>query len=792
MFKSYSPGVLRIGAAGLLAGCLLGVEAAHAQSPGRIVIAVADAAGGVLPGVTVDMRGPISRTAQTGLDGRTTFENLPSGEYELTSALSGFAPGRQSLRIVAGESSTVTVTLAVQLLEQVIVTADRTGARDLQATPMAVSALTGDDLAALHARTAEDIAGRVPAVTFSQNTGLAQLTIRGIGTNVVFAGSDPSSAMYLDGVYLARPAMAFADVTGLERIEVLRGPQGTLYGRNAMGGAVNLITRDPTNALDTMARVTAGTFDTLRAEARVSGPLARDRVMGSVAFLRGTSRGFVRDENHPDHPLGGEDQTTVRGKLLVVLNNRSDLLVSADAAHADPAPLTYAKVLAVKPGFRIDNPGDPHTVRASFPATSRNVQAGTSARVSVRLPRQVTFTSLTAYRALDYDVVVDTDITELNLTKVNVHEIHHQWSEEATVARQGSKATWVGGIYLFGDVDHQPTSVLQGTTLEQRLDATVESRATAAFGQATLTLSPRVSVTTGLRYTRERKTLVNSAALFSQATAVKLPGGFVYTDAISHDAWTPKAGVEVRVRPDVLAYASATRGFKSGGFNISSPEAGRGYAPEWAWSYEGGLKSEVGAGRVRLNLAAFHTDYTDLQVQTAIRPGVLDISNAAEAAIDGLEIEGTARLVRGTRVGGHLAWLDATYERYLAIAADTSQVDVAGRHLSNAPVWSGRVWIDWSRSVGRAGSLSVRADARRQSTVSFTPLNDTVQRQLAFGVFDLSARLTPARGRWALDVFVRNVGDANYITGTFSSPPPAIGGRPAEPRRIGISLEIRR
>ena len=147
--------------------------------------------------------------------------------------------------------------------------------------------------------TVADVAGRAPSVTFSQNSDYSQLTIRGIGTNVVFAGSDPSSAVYVDGVYLARPVMVVADFLDLERAEVLRGPQGTLYGRNAVGGALHLITMAPSNRFDASARLLAGDFGTLRAEARVNGPILGDRVVGNAAVLRGVSRGYVRDLASP-------------------------------------------------------------------------------------------------------------------------------------------------------------------------------------------------------------------------------------------------------------------------------------------------------------------------------------------------------------------------------------------------------------------------------------------------------------------------------------------------------------
>jgi iron complex outermembrane receptor protein len=197
---------------------------------------------------------------------------------------------------------------------------------------------------------------------------------------------------------------------------------------------------------------------------------------------------------------------------------------------------------------------------------------------------------------------------------------------------------------------------------------------------------------------------------------------YAYSDAIAHDAWTPKLGLEWRVRERMLAYVSGTRGFKSGGFNITSREVGRGYDPEWAWSYEAGLKTNL-AGRAALDLAAFRTNYTDLQVQSVIRPGVMDISNAAEATISGVELEASGAIGSGFRLGGHLAWLDATYDEYVAIGAGGVTRDVAGNRLSNAPEWSGRLWLEWSLSTGRLGTLSLRAGrapffSRRSTTPS--------------------------------------------------------------------------
>ena len=227
-------------AAALLLFCVAGSTAA--QPMAEVVGSVVDQTSAPLPGVRVTIRGVADRTAETGAAGDFAFPDLPEGDYEISAELSGFERQGRAVRVRAGERATVSFALRVALVEKTIVTAAKAGGRDVQEIPIAITAVSPADLGRLGTQTIEDTRALAPSVTFSQNTGWGQLTIRGIGTNAVFAGSDPSSAIYLDGVYLARPAMVFARFLDLERIEVLRGPQGTLYGRNAVGGAMNLDT----------------------------------------------------------------------------------------------------------------------------------------------------------------------------------------------------------------------------------------------------------------------------------------------------------------------------------------------------------------------------------------------------------------------------------------------------------------------------------------------------------------------------------------------------------------------
>jgi len=767
-----------------------------AQSMGDVVGSIVDQTGAPLAGVRVTIRGVAVRTAETGVAGDFAFPDLREGDYQISADLSGFERQGRAVHVRADEQVTVSFVLRVALLEQTTVTAGKAGGRDVQEIPIAITAVSQAELGRFGTQTLEGAAVLAPSVTLSQNTGWGQLTIRGIGTsNVLFAGSDPSSAMYLDGVYLARPSMVFERFLDLDRIEVLRGPQGTLYGRNAVGGAINLIPRPPTNDFQASAHVTAGNFRELRADARMSGPLKRDSVMGSFAIARGVQDGFVRDLVHPDHPLGGDDDTAARGQLRVVFNRRTNLLLSADVDHQDGVPLTYNKVLVAKPGFQFDNPPDFHDVRSSLLAWNHTLHDGASARLTMTLTPATTLVSLTAFRTLDREFLVDSDSTELDLIRTQIDERQHQLSQEITISHQRPGLTWVGGMFLFGESHQQTISSDQPAgPFQRRLDPRVAATSRAVFGQASLGLTSQLSATAGVRYTHEGKDIDNAGGLYVlEDPNLPISGSvYGYSDSIAHSAWTPKIGLEMKLPNGALAYVSATRGFKSGGFNPSSTAPGRGYAPEWAWSYEGGVKGAIMGGRSRFSTSAFVMDYTNLQVQTPIGIGVFDIRNAAAATIRGVEVENTLRIGRGIEAGGHVTWLDATYDRYIAVAVDGSTGDVSGNRLNNAPEWAGRLWIEWSGDVGQSRRLSIAGEATAQSTVFYTPFNDSIQRQRPYGLLGARVEYGPGHRRWTVGAYTRNLTNTDYVTGTFGTPPTAFAGRPGPSRQFAVEFTVRR
>jgi len=781
-----------------IACSLLVVEAAGtlAQAPARLGGSVRDQTGRPLSGAQVTIAGgclPTPRTVVTANDGRYTVDALSPGSCNVTITLSGFESRTVAMTIEAPEN-TLDLALAIAALsEGVTVTATRTGAADVQSTPVAITVLPGATLERMGVQTVGGLAGVAPSVTVWQPVGGAQVIIRGIGTNSAIVGADPSSTVHLDGVYLARPAMVFAHLLNVERVEVLRGPQGTLYGRNSVGGTINIVTRQPGNAFESSGRVTVGNYGQFRLEGDASGPLVKNRVMGGVTILRSSRDGFVTDLDHPDHSLGSDDSWAGRGQLRVVFGARSEALISADYSRFEGLPLFDAKPIAAKPGWSFDNPPSLWAVRTSHLASAKDVQQGASARLVVPLTTTMTLTSLTAFRRSNYHAFLDADATELRLQTADVPDLQHQVSQELTLVQRTSKFSWVSGLFLFDDENEGRVEITVFPIATQiRPITTMAAQSRAVFGEATYRASKRVSLTAGLRYTDERKTLDATGGEYRLGTGVLTdPSTFyAFVDAASFHAWTPRASVNVQAADDTFVYASAARGFKSGGFNPGARQPGSGFNPEFAWSYETGLKQTIARGRVRANTAFFYNGYNDLQVQSFIRPGVPQIDNAGAAVIKGIETEAVVT-GRGIQVAGHLAWLDAIYDRYIANVPGGATVDAAGNRLSNAPEWSGGVSASYERPVAGRGTASVRGDVSWQSRVFFRPFNNDIESQGRYGLAHLRAGFEAHSRRWDLAVFVRNVGNQAYIIGSENVPIPAYAGHPGVPRHWGTEFTIR-
>ena len=355
--------------------------------------------------------------------------------------------------------------------------------------------------------------------------------------------------------------------------------------------------------------------------------------MGNFAFLRGTREGFVRDLNHPDHSLGSEDTWAGRGQLRIILGTQSELLLSGDYGRFSGVPLTYAKPIAAKPNFTqpFEKLTSLWTVKTSDLTSGQNIQQGASAKLAVRLNGTTTLTSLTAYRRSNYRFFIDADATELRLQTSDVPNVQRQVSQELTLVQRTPKLTWIGGGFFYDEHYEGPVEITVYTRWVSD-PALCEGRCQGGGAVRPGDVHPDTpTVADGWRTVYRR---AEGSPQYGREVPARdwraLICRYDYVDNATYDAWTPKGSIQLQVSRDAFVYASATQGFKSGGFNQfnpTAPEPERAFSPEFAWSFEGGLKRTMAGGRVRVNTAVFFNDYQDLQVQSFLGDG-LDSTSA--------------------------------------------------------------------------------------------------------------------------------------------------------------------
>ncbi|ABQ69682.1 TonB-dependent receptor [Rhizorhabdus wittichii RW1] len=697
----------------------------------------------------------------------------------------------------------------------IVVTATRMGETQLQSTPIAVTALGGDQLDARGVRDVQDLKAYVPSLQVSDLSGYTQLFIRGIGSNIVFIGSDPSTTIHSDGIYLARPLSYLTDFLDVERVEVLRGPQGTLYGRNSVGGTINVVSRKPSDTLQAQAQFGYGSYDRYAAQGYVSGPIAGGvraslavDVSGHDAFRKNISTG----NDAEDLKSRG-----VRGQLLIPVGD-GEWTIRADWSRQSGAFGAYPKL--IRP---TGNPFD-DAILGDFDKVSMNrdnftvlKNYGAASDLVLPLTDSIKLRSLTGYRAFRGSIETDADASSIDILRNLISPIRqHQFSQEFTLLGDTGPLEWVLGAYYFNERNREPLTLALfpfGASHIQR--PLLKARSIAGFAQGEYKLSDQLSFIAGLRYTRERKAYAISdyftaSTDLDPAVAEKgfvlagipgLPDPFT-VDARRHDdAFTPKFGITFKPTEQVLLYASATRGFKSGGFDYGSSnaaDAAAGYGPEKLWSYELGLKSDWLDRRLRVNLTGFYYDYTDLQVQSYVQIGAsfgARTQNAATARVKGLEAEIVARPVRALELSANVAWLDAEYRRYPnAFVSSFGAFDASGKRLNNAPRWSATFGAAYSFDLAGSGKLTLGADAHVQSSIYFTAANDGVgavsgyaEQQKGYGIVNARIGWTSPDDRWKAQLIASNLFDKDYIVGTANYTA-AIAARQGRPREVLVQI----
>ncbi len=702
-------------------------------------------------------------------------------------------------------------------LEDIIVTATKTGQTQAQRTPIAMSVLSGDQLAASGASSVKDLASLVPNLSITAITVSPLIYIRGIGTNNVNNGSDPDVTVQVDGVYIARPFGQLSDFLDVARIEVLRGPQGTLYGRNAVGGTLNIISRKPSDTLTGALSLAGGNYDNIAAQAYVSGPIREGLLQASVAASYQNRDGYVNNVTAGAADLNDANRGSIRSQLRFTPSDAIEMITRADWTHADEHFDNYTHLLVPYAPAPVASSLIGNYSRAALNDANENKTTiwGISQEINVIMGDHFSFKSLTAYRKSRFHSRFDSDGTEARINIGVQEDNSRQFSQEMNLAVKYARFEGVAGLYYFDE--HQDSLVeailppsaatAAATAVDSIALPAAHARSLAAFAQATYHPFDTVGITVGGRYTSDRKILDSYVQRMSlnPATPGRIPAGFPFTahTARSYGAFTPKFGVDWQVAPNALAYASATKGFKSGGTNYAATNiAFLNYRPETIWSYEAGLKSEWWEKRLRINLSVFKYDYKDLQVLQPLAPGIVAINNAASAKVKGIEIETSAKPLPGLSLTANYTLLDAQFEAFPASAivaglvpyvignprysASTRTFDASGNRMNAAPKSTFSASAQYDHRLG-SGSAFVRGDYYWQATASYDPSNAAILIEPAYSLINAAIGYRSAGERWNLQLQVRNLTDRDYSVGRS-----AAGGSPAglagPPRTITVQL----
>ena len=687
----------------------------------------------------------------------------------------------------------------------IIVTAQKR-ATSLQQTPLAVSAVGGQELRTRQIRDIEDLAPSLPNVNFGKNVGIARIAIRGLGFDSTLAGQEGRVAYHLDGVYVSRPAATLGTFFDIDRVEVVRGPQGTLYGRNATAGAVNVITADPESQFGGYARFTVGNYSTFIEEAALTGPV-NDAISARVAAIK-TDRGGFGKNVVTGQEVDNEHSLAVRAKLKIEPNASTKLTLEADYYHRDDGAFVYHFLGAGNPlvpptatALGATKPANPRDTNAKVPQGDVRSFAGLTGTAEFDLGL-AKLTSITAYRDGFYRVTIDGDDTNAAVGQTLSAERSHQISEELRLAGSLGRLNWiVGGYYfrerIFGETRlspvRSPVPALRGAQVfGLNFDGHMRTDAYAAFGQLDYEILPRLTLSAGVRYSHEKKAIDQRTA--TEFVRVYDPGqqpnytGF-QDEATTFSDTTPRFGIEYKPNNNILIYATYAKGFKSGTYNLTSVAPP--VQPEQLTDYEAGIKLQLLDRRLTVNLAAFKYDYTNLQV-TVIRGTVAVLENAATARLKGLEGEIVAKPFENFEISGSGAYLSSRFTRYATIDGGRPELGVlnlAGNQLPQAPRWTGNAAIQYRIPVG-SNRLTLRGELTYSSRVYFSAVNRPEISQGANSKTNAIIRYELANGLNA-SAFIRNIGNrrtvsSSQVSSSFAGYP--IMGTYDPPRTYGLTL----
>lgn len=734
----------------------------------------------------------------------------------------------------------------VSALDEIIVTANRR-AEALQDVPAAITAISGETLTRDNISGLEGVADRTPGLTFAAfAAGQPEIAIRGVGTKEDGPAASDSTVVSVDGVYIAARSAQVFDLFDLERVEVLRGPQGTLYGKNSIGGSINFVTLKPTDDFRLRTRVKVGNYGRLDAAGLISGEIA-DTLFGKLAASYRSSDGYIHNvlvgSPHFGARWGETESLSLRGTLRWQPTDRFEAILTLDGAHDDNGATNREPVGSAGPLHNCGCASDPVAVNVAFggagsPFTSLADVEGYSKRdifgAALTLNYELDFatlSSITSYRRTEYDYLEDssglprsavfTDLTgasgspnavllspatngfTFKITDA-VQEQPRQLTQELRLTSpSGDVFDWILGAFI----SHEENARTEGFNFPSlgradRLPSisssyqTNDGLAYAAYAQASWSPLERLKFTGGARYSSERKEITSEARIVSGLPLLLQ----AYPAVAAEDSWenvTWKLVADYEVAPGIMTYASVATGFKSGGFTGTASTAlvaSTPFEPEQATNYEIGAKTELFDRHVRLNVSAFYTDYKDLQVTRFFQPagttfGQFITENAGAAEIKGVELEATIRPTTAFEFGGTASMLDARYTEFTGTPSQVVTGDFTGNRLRQAPRFSSSAYASYTHDFADGAALGARVTYKYQSLSYYDADNNPITTIPAYELVDGSVTYTTADQRIDVSVWGKNLGDEEYRTHVFSQRDSRVAfALFGEPRTYGVTL----
>lgn len=653
-------------------------------------------------------------------------------------------------------------------IQEVVVTAQKRETT-VQKTAAAVTVLDSKVLQKQGLNSIADISTLAPAVSFTQNSANVIVSIRGVSSRDTTEIGDPAVAISTDGFAILRPTGFLGALYDLERVEVLRGPQGTLYGRSATGGAINFITAKPVNDMAARVSATAGNFGLLKFEGMANIPLTDD-LASRVSFYSSRHNGYRTGES-PARAGDDDDTTSGRIHLLYKPTDRLQVLLTAQYTHlggvgptVQGIPIVGATNVNVQPD--VPERGTPHGLPNQWIDLS-------VAQYQINVNYDLGFANLIylgGYRDMDYKQLrdLDGDVPSNNYFNPSEHpkDVSH---EIRLVSHDSGKLKWQLGGYYFDEDNklvtyYQTFAVANPPTNIFTFDYGVKTRSYAAFGQGSYEIIDGLSLEGGLRYSNDFKR--RDGFQNTGHGDIPLPGEITSTKL------TYEAGVNWQATPVNLLYAKVSTGYKAGGFStifVGGLQAGAtvqqiSYAPETVRAIEIGSKNQFFGRRLQVNLAAYTYKYQNQQVGVS-QGGTSYIANAGQSQLRGFELESIARPTARDQFDGSIAYLDAAFTKFCATAtaAGACTVDFAGHKPVGAPKWQVNAGYEHGFDAF-GGTLTPRGQLHYESGSYLGVENFVLGKQDAYVRVDAMLTYLSPDAKWSLQAFARNLNDAKVLT----------------------------